>query len=39
MAVQMMWEMNRKNFEPEVLREFISMISEKPKPHTTEARI
>ncbi len=33
MAVQMMWEMNKKNFEPEVLREFISLLNEKPKPH------
>lgn len=31
-AVDMMWEMNKKNFDPEILGEFISMYSEKEKP-------
>jgi HD-GYP domain-containing protein (c-di-GMP phosphodiesterase class II) len=38
MALNMMWEMNRKNFNAEILREFVSMVSDKSKKSNPEVK-
>jgi HD-GYP domain-containing protein (c-di-GMP phosphodiesterase class II) len=38
LALNMMWEMNRKNFNADILREFASMVSDKNKKSNPEVK-